>query len=138
MGQILGLLGAIAALWARSFSRALLGNAGGPHERGRRPGGSVNAAGIISWASLRLPGFDTKRGRGKRKIDELTNRALRFAIGKEDANKPKAKRNQRPVRASTVSGNAGSHLHDENGAFTLTGRNPRRQWLAGISAQRGF
>lgn len=27
---------------------------------------------------------------------------------------------------------------DEFGAFTKTGRNPRRIWLAGISAQRGF
>jgi len=28
-------------------------------------------------------------------------------------------------------------LYDENGAVTLTGR-PRRIWLAGISAQRGY
>ncbi len=33
------------------------------------------------------------------------------------------------------------HLRDEHGAYTLTGRSPftpRRKWLGGISAQRGF
>jgi hypothetical protein len=27
---------------------------------------------------------------------------------------------------------------DEHGSYTQTGRDPRRKWLAGISAQRGF
>ena len=34
-----------------------------------------------------------------------------------------------------------NHLRDEHGAYTLVGRNPftpRRKWLAGISAIRGY
>lgn len=76
---------------------------------------------------------------GKSKSRRDRHRAL-VAQSKPEA--PKAKFKKDRAHRVTV-----SPLQDEVGAYTLVGRNhlhqlngkpPRRKWLAGISAQRGF
>lgn len=59
------------------------------------------------------------------------NRKERRAAGRDNGQHPKFDRERSHKQHE-------HHQRDSNGAFTFVGREPRRQWLAGVSAQRGY